>query len=387
MQLHAIGSAIALLALAGCSAQGSDDTRQENGVTAQRSHFGTLADDTPIEAVTLTNDRGVSARIITYGATLQSLSAPDRAGKSADVLLGYDDLASYVDKPNYFAVTVGRYANRIAGGKFSLDGKAYQLTLNDGANSLHGGTRGFDRQVWRITDVKQGPVASVTLALTSPDGDQGYPGKVEATVTYALDEKNRLTIDFNATTDTPTVVNMTNHGIFNLAGEGAATGILGHKLTVPASAYTPVDATLIPTGELKAVEGGVFDFRKGRIIGEGIRDGSDPQIVIGRGYDHNFALDAGLTAAPKLAARLEDPGSGRVLEVLSTEPGVQVYTGNFLDGTLVGKHGHLYRQGDGIAMEPQKFPDAPNQPKFASARVDPGTPYHHRMIFRFSTTD
>ncbi len=387
MQLHAIGSAIALIVLAGCSAQAGDDTRQENGVTAERSQFGKLADGTPIDAVTLANDHGVSARIIAYGATLQSLTAPDRDGKGADVLLGYDDLASYVDKPNYFAVTVGRYANRIAGGKFSLDGKAYQLALNDGANSLHGGARGFDKQVWRITDVKQGPVASVTLALTSPDGDQGYPGKVEATVTYTLDDKNQLTIDFGATTDKPTVVNMTNHGIFNLAGEGAATGILGHKLTVPASNYTPVDATLIPTGELKPVEGGVFDFRKGRIIGDGIRDGTDPQIVIGRGYDHNFALDAGLTAEPKLAARLEDPASGRVLEVLSTEPGVQVYTGNFLDGTLVGKHGHLYRQGDGIAMEPQKFPDSPNQPAFASARVDPGTAYHHRMIFRLSTTD
>lgn len=386
VKLLVFGSIAALAALTGCSAEADSAAQQEDGVTAERSQFGTLEDGTPIDAVTLTNDHGVSARIIAYGATLQSLTAPDRDGKSIDILLGYDDLASYVNKPNYFAVTVGRYANRIAGGKFSLDGKTYQLTLNDKTNSLHGGTRGFDKQVWRITDVKDGPVASVTLALTSPDGDQGYPGTLQATVTYSLDQKNQLTIDFDAATDKPTVVNMTNHGIFNLAGEGAPTSILDHKLTIPASAYTPVNEALIPTGELKPVEGTVFDFRNGRIIGEGIRDGTDPQIVIGRGYDHNFALDAGLTKEPKLAARLEDPKSGRVLEVLSTEPGVQVYTGNFLDATLVGKHGHLYRQGDGIAMEPQKFPDSPNQPQFVSARVDPGKSYHHRMIFRLSTT-
>ena len=387
MKQLVFGSVAALAALTGCSTGADTVQKQEDGVTAERSQFGTLGDGTAIDAVTLTNDHGVSARIIAYGATLQSLTAPDRDGKSADVLLGYDDLASYVNKPNYFAVTVGRYANRIAGGRFSLDGKTYQLPLNDGTNSLHGGTQGFDKQVWRITDVRQGPVASVTLALTSPDGDQGFPGTLEAKVTYTLDEKNQLTIDFDATTDKPTIVNMTNHGIFNLAGEGAATGILDHKLTIPAAHFTPVDETLIPTGELKAVDGTVFDFRKGRIIGEGIRDGTDPQIVIGHGYDHNFALDAGLTKEPKLAARLEDPKSGRVLEVLSTEPGVQVYTGNFLDATLVGKHGHLYRQGDGIAMEPQKFPDAPNQPEFVSARVDPGKPYHHRMIFRLSTAE
>ncbi len=387
MKLLVIGSLTALALLTGCSAGADSAAQQEDGVTAERSQFGTLEDGTPIDAVTLTNDHGVSARIIAYGATLQSLTAPDRDGKSADILLGYDDLDSYVNKPNYFAVTVGRYANRIAGGRFDLDGKTYQLALNDRPNALHGGTRGFDKQVWQITDVSQGPVASVTLALTSPDGDQGYPGTLKATVTYSLDQKNQLTIDFDATTDKPTIVNLTNHGIFNLAGEGAATGILDHKLTIPASAFTPVDETLIPTGELQPVEGTVFDFRKGRIIGEGIRDGTDPQIVVGRGYDHNFALDAGLTAEPKLAARLEDSKSGRVLEVLSTEPGVQIYTGNFLDGTLIGKHGHLYRQGDGIAMEPQKFPDSPNQPNFVSARVDPGKPYHHRMIFRLSTEE
>lgn len=388
MNLREISVMAILAALIGCAPQQQKDTKvqQHNGtVTAERTRFGTLADGTPIDAVTLSNSHDVSARIIAYGATLQSLSAPDRDGRVADIELGYDDLAGYVDHPNYWGATIGRYANRIAGGRFTLDGKAYQLTLNDKTNSLHGGTQGFDKRPWQIVSVKQGPPASVTLALVSPDGDQGYPGTLKATVTYTLDEQNQLTIDFNATTDRPTVVNMTNHAIVNLAGEGAPGGILDHKLTVPASAFTPVNAALIPTGELKPVAGSVFDFRKSRIIADGIRDGKNPQIVAGRGYDHNFALDAGLTTQPKLAARLEDPGSGRVLEVLSTEPGVQIYTGNFLDGTLIGKHGHLYRQGDGIAIEPQKFPDSPNQSSFASARVDPAHPYHHRMTFRLST--
>ena len=352
--------------------------------TAQRSAFGTLPDGTAVEAVTLTGKNGVTARIITLGATLQSLSTPDRKGRIADITLGYDKAADYVTHPNYWGQTIGRYANRIAGGRFTLDGKAYQLTQNDKANSLHGGTEGFDKRVWRIVAVKGGPAASVTLALTSPAGDQGYPGTLQVTTTYTLDDRGTLTQDLDAATDAPTIVNLTNHAIFNLGGEGAAGGILQHRLTIPASRYTPVDATLIPTGERRAVAGTVFDFRRARVIEDGIRDGRDAQIVAGRGYDHNFALDAGLTREPKLAARLEDPASGRVLEVLTDQPGVQIYTGNFLDGTLVGKQGHLYRMGDGIAIEPQLFPDTPNQPAFGSARVDPGKPYHHRMIFRVS---
>jgi aldose 1-epimerase len=371
---------------AGAAAIALGGTSSALATTAERSVFGTLADGGEIEAVTLTNRHGISARIISYGATLQSLRAPDRQGKVADVMLGYDNLDGYVNKPNYFGVTVGRYANRIAGGRFTLDGKTHQLPLNNGPNSLHGGDKGFDKQVWKIVSVKPGPTASVTMALTSLAGDQGYPGTLQVIATYALNEEGALTIDYDATTDAPTVVNMTNHAIFNLAGEGADEPILDHRLTIPASRYTPVNAALIPTGEQKPVAGTVFDFTKGRIIHDGIRDGRDPQIVAGRGYDHNFVLDAGQTAEPKLAARLEDPQSGRVLEVLTTEPGVQVYTGNFLDGTLVGKHGHLYRMGDGIALEPQKFPDTPNQPQFGSARVDPGKPYHHRMIFRLSIT-
>lgn len=350
---------------------------------ASRAPAGS-ANGTAVETITLKNGAGVSAKILTYGATLQSLSGPGKDGAIADVLLGYDDLKSYVDYPNYFGVTVGRYANRIAGGKFTLDGKAYQLPLNDKVNTLHGGGKGFDKQVWKIVSIKSGPVATLVLSLTSMDGDSGYPGKLDTTVTYTLDESGNLGIAFDAKADKPTIVNMTNHAIFNLAGEGSPDGALGHMLTIPAKAYTPVDAALIPTGELKPVAGGVFDFRKARRVADGIRDGRDPQIVAGRGYDHNWALDKGVTKTPELAARLEDPVSGRVLEVLTTEPGVQFYAGNFLDGTLVGKSGHLYRMGDGIALEPQKFPDAPNKPTFVSARVDPGKPYRHAMVYRLS---
>jgi aldose 1-epimerase len=352
--------------------------------TAERSTAATLEDGTVIEAVTLTGANRVSARILSHGATLQSLTAPDRRGELADVLLGFDDAADYVRLPSYFGVTVGRYANRIAGGRFAIDGQSYQVSQNDKGNSLHGGAIGFDKRPWRIVRVTQGRQASVTLALTSMDGDQGYPGMVEAEVTYSLDDHGALTIRFDARTDRPTVINMTNHAIFNLAGEGAPGGALGHRLTIPAKAITPVDETLIPTGALRPVAGTVFDFRTPRALDTGIRDGRDPQIVRARGYDHNFALDKGLTPLPQLAARLEDPQSGRVLEVLSTEPGVQLYTGNFLDGSVIGKRGHVYRMGDGIALEPQKFPDAPNRPDFASARVDPGRPYSHVMIYRLS---
>ncbi|BCA64223.1 aldose epimerase [Sphingomonas sp. HMP9] len=355
-----------------------------NAAEAKRSPAGTLKDGTAIEAVTLTNAHGVSARILSYGATLQSLSGPDRSGKIADVMLGYDDLASYVDHPNFFGVTVGRFANRIAGGRFTLDGKAYQLPLNDKVNSLHGGGKGFDKVAWKIVSATNGPTATLVLGYRSPDGDSGYPGTLDITVTYTLDEAGNLGIAYDAKTDKPTIVNMTNHAIFDLGGEGSPMGAYGHRLTIPAKAITPVDGTLIPTGALLPVAGTVFDFRNGRIVGEGIRDGRDQQIRYGHGYDHNFALDKGLTAKPELAARLEDPASGRVLEVLTTEPGVQFYTGNFLDGTFIGKKGHMYRMGDGIALEPQKFPDAPNKPNFVSARVDPGKPYHHAMIYRLS---
>lgn len=386
----AAGVAVAALALvpqAGACAATATPATPAATVEALQDEAGTLADGSRIMAITLKARNGVSARILSYGATLQSLVAPDRQGHLADVLLGYDDLAGYVDHPNFFGVTVGRVANRIAGGRFTLDGKSFQLPLNDNkVNSLHGGGQGFDKQVWQVVAVRSGPVASVELARVSPDGEAGYPGTVRTSVTYSLDNKGDLTIAFAASTDKPTIINMTNHGIFNLAGEGSPDGAMDEVLTIPARAYTPVDAALIPTGELRPVVNTVFDFTGGRRLADGLRDGTDPQIVAGRGYDHNFALDKGVTASPELVARLEDRTSGRVLEVLSTEPGVQLYTGNFLDGTLVGKHGHVYRMGDGIALEPQKFPDAVHHPAFVSTRVDPGKPYRHVMIYRVTTS-
>ena len=351
---------------------------------ATRAPFGTTPDGVTVEAVTLKAGNGIGARIIAYGATLQALLLPDKNGRSADVALGYDDLAGYVAKPQFFGATVGRYANRIAGAKFDLDGKTYSLAANNGPNALHGGTKGFDKVVWTIGEVKSGPVASVTLTYTSRDGEEGYPGTLKASVTYSLDEKSTLTTSYEATTDKPTIVNLTNHSLFNLAGVPAARSILDHRLMVNADAYTPVDATLIPTGEQRNVAGTPFDFRQSAVIGARIRDASDAQIAIGRGYDHNFVLRGGVTDAPKLAARVEDPVSGRVLELYTTEPGVQIYTGNFLDGTTVGKSRVVYRQGDGLALEPQKFPDSPNHAAFPSARLDPGKTYRQTSYYRFS---
>ena len=353
-------------------------------VTAVQADGGTLADGTKVDAVTLSNDAGVSARILTYGATLQALIVPDARGKRNDVVLGHDAATEYEAHQDYLGVTVGRYANRIKDGRFVLDGTTYQLPANNGPNSLHGGGRGFDRAVWKIVSVASGPVASVVLALSSEDGASGYPGRVDATVTYSLDGRGSLRIAFAATTTRPTILNMTNHALFNLAGEDAPQGAMLQRLTIPADAYTPVDEALIPTGERRAVKDTVFDFRTGRVLADGLREGHDEQIRIGRGYDHNFVLTKGATAQPELAARLEDVRSGRVLEVLTTEPGLQVYTGNFLDGTVTGKRGRLYRMGDGVALEPQKFPDTPNRPEFGSARVDPGKPYRHVMIYRLS---
>jgi aldose 1-epimerase len=351
----------------------------------ERASAGQLADGTPIEAFTLSNASGLSARVLSYGATLQSVLMPGRDGTLADVVLGYDTLAGYEATPRYFGATIGRYANRIAHGRFTLDGEVYQLPLNEPGASLHGGTRGFDKLPWKVLATASGKLASVTLGLTSPEGDSGYPGELVVTVTYSLDERGNLGIEFGAASTRPTVVNLTNHALFNMAGEGAPQGAGELLLAIPAGRYTPVDAALVPTGELRPVAGSRFDFRQPMPIGTGWRDGTDPQLRLGRGYDHNFALDKGQTATPQLCARLLDPRSGRTLEVLSTEPGLQFYSGNFLDGTVAGKSGHLYRMGDGIALEPQKFPDSPNQPAFPSARIDPAHPYHHAMVYRFTT--
>lgn len=353
--------------------------------TAERSDAGALADGTRVEAIELSNGRGVSAIVLTYGATLQSLVVPDRNGKPGDIVLGHDTAAEYEATQDFLGVTVGRYANRIAGGRFTIDGRTYQLPKNNGENSLHGGGKGFDRKNWRVRSVQSGPTASVVLEHVSPDGDSGYPGRVTATVTYSMDETGALTIAFAATTTKPTIMNMTNHALFNLGGDCSPGGALNARLTMPAGRYTPVSEALIPNGELRSVDGTLFDFRGGRMMDEALRFGLDEQIKIGRGYDHNFVLDKGQTAEPGLAARVEDPASGRVLEILTTDPGVQLYTGNFLDGTNAGKNGCMYRMGDGFALEPQKFPDTPNQPQFGSARVDPSQPYRHVMIIRTST--
>ena len=351
---------------------------------ANQAPFGKLSDGSEVEAVTLKADNGVSATILTYGATLWKMMAPDRDGKFADIMLGYGDLKSYEQTPNYWGSTIGRYANRIADGTFKLDGKTYHLPLNDHGQSLHGGGKGFDVQNWKLVSIHSGTTATAVFALANPDGASGYPGAVHARVTYSLDETGSLRIEFDATTNKSTVINMTNHGIFNMAGEGSPEGATNEILTIPASHFTPVNAHLIPTGELRDVTGTLFDFRHGRRIADGIRDGNDQQIVYGHGYDQNFALDKGETTTPELAAKLEDPASGRVLEVLTTEPGVQFYSGNFLDGTYLGKNDHLYRMGDGIALEPQKFPDSPNHPNFPSTRVDPGKPYRAVMVYRVS---
>jgi aldose 1-epimerase len=348
-----------------------------------RAGFGTLADGRVVEAVTLSAS-GVTARIITYGATLQSLLVPDASGKVSDVVLGYADLESYVAKPEYFGATVGRVANRVAKGRFELEGKAYSLARNDGGNTLHGGTQGFDKVLWSVAEVRGGAVASVTLRYVSPDGEEGFPGRLTVTAIYTLNERNELSIEYRAVTDQPTVVNITNHAYWNLAGEGSADGAMKQLLMIPADRYTPVDATLIPTGELKSVRGTVFDFRTPKPIGRDVRDASDPQIVYGRGFDHNWVISDRPVSHARLVARVADPVSGRVLEVLSDQPGVQFYSGNFLNGTRVGKSGRLYREGDAFVLEPQAFPDTLNQPAFGSVRLAPGAEYRNQIVFRLS---
>jgi aldose 1-epimerase len=349
---------------------------------ATRSAFGTLPDGQGVEAVTLANGRGMQARIITYGASIQSVLVPDRHGALADVALGHATLRPYLDEPQYFGSTVGRVANRIAGGRFTLDGRDYRVPVNNGPNSLHGGTRGFDKVNWRI--VSTGPGASVTLGHVSPDGDQGYPGELAVSATYSLDEDGTLAVDYRATTDRTTLVNLSNHAYWNLAGEGSAEGAMGHLLTIPAEHYLPTDAEAIPTGEFRPVEGSAFDFRRPMAIGDRVRDASDAQIRFGRGYDHNWVVARGLSEAPRPMARVEHPGSGRVMEIFSNQPGLQFYSGNFLDGTSLGKAGRLYRMGDAIALEPQMFPDTPNRPEFGSVRLDPGETYRNIILWRFS---
>jgi aldose 1-epimerase len=374
--LAAFGAATALASLVASPAVAAE---------AKRSIFGKLPDGRVVSAVTLSNTHGFSATIIAYGATLQSVVMPDRTGKRADVALGYSAIADYLAKPQYFGGTVGRFANRIANGRFVLDGKTYQTPVNNGVNSLHGGTVGFDKVLWQVVNVKSGPTASVTLRYVSPDGDQGYPGTMTIDATYSLDAANALTIDYRATTDRATIVNITNHAYWNLSGEGSANGAMGTIVTIPADTYTPTDSGAIPNGAFKSVSGTVFDFRRPHAIGDRVRNANDEQIVFGRGYDHNWVIGRRVTSTQHMMARTYDPASGRGFELWSTQPGLQFYSGNFLDGTSSGKSGHIYREGDAFVMEPQIFPDTPNQPDFGSARLEPGQTYRNVMTYRLTT--
>lgn len=348
-----------------------------SAISAQvtKQSFGKTPDGKNVDIYTI-KDGSIEARIITYGGIIQSLQVPDKSGKAADVVLGFDKLDDYVNgNKAFFGAIIGRYGNRIAGGKFSLDGKTYQIPLNDGPNALHGGPKGFDKVVWEGKEIPHG----VQLTYVSPDSDMGFPGKLTTVVRYTLVGKE-LKVDYSATTDKDTVVNLTNHSYFNLAGAGNGD-ILKNEVKINANRYTPVDATLIPTGELAPVEGTPFDFRKATAVGARI-DSDNDQIKKGHGYDHNWVLNSSGKVAE--VAEVYEPSSGRVLEVLSDQPGVQFYTGNFLDGSITGKGGKVYGHRSGLCLETQHFPDSPNHPKFPTTELKPGQKYHTVTVFRFS---
>ena len=344
--------------------------------TAPRSRFGTLADGRAVDALRLVNANGLSATVLTLGATLQAMHAPDRGGQMGDVVLGFADPQAYLDAGGYLGASVGRFANRIADAAFTLNGVRVQLDANDGTNHLHGGAAGLHAKVWEVVGHD---AASATLRCTSADGEGGYPGALTVEVRYALGDDDALAVTYTATTTRPTIVSLTNHAYWNLAGAG---DVMDHRLTLHASAYLPVDARLIPTGEVRAVDETPFDFRAGQPIGERIRE-ADAQLALGRGYDHCLVLD-GVAGTLREAAVLEDAASGRRMVLRTDAAALQVYSGNVLTGGVGGKGGYLLRQGDGLCLEPQGFPDAPNQPAFPSARLDPGETFERRMTFAFS---
>jgi aldose 1-epimerase len=343
----------------------------------KKQPFG-MVDGQSVDLYTLTNRNQVEAAITNYGGIVVLLKTPDRQGKLADIVLGFDSLDGYLKGHPYFGAIIGRYGNRIAKGKFTLGGTEYKLAANNGENHLHGGTKGFDKVVWKA---RQAGPNQLELSYTSKDGEEGYPGNLAVRVTYTLTDANELKIDYSGSTDKETVVNLTNHSYFNLAGAGEGD-ILGHEVLIRASRFTPVDAGLIPSGELKPVKGTPFDFVYTRTIGERIGT-NDQQLILGKGYDHNYVLES-RGGALALAARVREPASGRMMEVLTTEPGLQFYTGNFLDGSITGKGGKVYRQRYGFCMETQHFPDSPNKPEFPSVVLTPGKTYQSTTVYRFS---
>jgi aldose 1-epimerase len=344
-----------------------------------KAPFGKTADGTPVEIYTLRNYDGMEARIMTYGGTVVSLKVPDKNGKPGDVVLGYDHLSSYLTNSPYFGALIGRYGNRIANGKFSLDGQEYTLAQNNGPNNLHGGPNGFDKVVWTAKPVKTFYGDGLQLTYLSKDGEEGFPGNLSVTATYVVTEKNELVVEFIATTDKDTVCNLTHHSYFNLRGKG---DVLDHIVQINADKFTPTDSTQIPTGELKPVDGTPFDFRKPTPIGERIND-DDPQLKFAGGYDHNFVLNK-LPGEFGLAATVYEPTSGREMEVWASAPGVQFYSGNSLNSTMKGKGGWVYQTRDGFCFEPQGFPDSPNHPNFPSTELKPGETYKNTIIYKFS---
>jgi aldose 1-epimerase len=374
MQVLRAGAIASVLLLAACRVE------HRPMPTATERPFGKLPDGTEARLFTLDNGRGMRATVTNYGGIVTSLVVPDRTGQGTDVVLGYDSLEGYLRATPYFGAIVGRYANRIAKARFVLDGRAYTLAANDNGNSLHGGLKGFDKLPWGASPFHDSTQAGVSLHLVSPDGDEGYPGRLDVFVTYALTDSNELRIDYQATTDQPTVLNLSHHGYFNLAGH-AAGDILGHELQLAADRFTPIDSLLIPTGELRSVAGTPLDFRTPTAIGARIGQ-DDPQLRFGKGYDHNWVVD-GSAGTLRLAARVRDPRSGRVMEVRTTEPGIQFYSGNFLDGTIVGKGGTPYLHRAGFCLETQHFPDSPNHPDFPSTVLRPGQEYRSTTVYRF----
>jgi aldose 1-epimerase len=362
-----------VLSLAGCG-------RTEKP-SVQKSPYGMTADGTAVDLYTLTNRNGVEAKITNYGGIVVSLKVPDRKGIMGDVVLGFDSLSSYTTNNPFFGCLVGRYGNRIAKGAFKLEGVKYTLVKNNGPNHLHGGLKGFDKVVWNAEPVPEPGIAALKLTYLSKDGEEGYPGNLDVTVVYTLTDSNALKIDYSAVTDRPTPCNLTNHSYFNLSA-GAASDILGTELTIFADRMTPVDKTLIPTGEFRPVEGTAFDFREPVKIGARI-DAAEEQMQFGGGYDHNFVLN-GEAGSLRPAAVASDSASGRVMELFTTEPGVQFYTGNFLDGSAIGKNGAVYAKRSGFCLETQHFPDSPNHPEFPSTILNPGETYKTTTVYKFS---